>query len=195
MVKVPDVQGDPWTQVRTVHDFPADELVSSLQKSIRRGLAENAALVAYEMFSTSPELEEHLWRRLEIISVEDVGFGNPDAPVLIHTLNEFRQRASRDTPDRVIFLVHAVRVLAHSRKDRTSDEMATWVRFTVDSGETLPEVFDVALDMHTRRGQEMGRGFMQWFTQGAHVANEIPNRDLTYRERVLAILERDGQNG
>jgi replication-associated recombination protein RarA len=191
MIKVPDIQNDPWNQVKTVHGFSADELVSSLQKSIRRGLVENAALVAYEMFLTSPELEDHLWRRLEIISVEDVGFGRIEAPLLIQTLNDFRQRTSRDTPDRVIFLVHAVRLLSSSPKDRTSDEMATWVRHAVDSGETLPEVFDVALDMHTRRGQEMGRGFLQWFTEGAQVANEIPNRDLTYRKRVLAILEQE----
>jgi replication-associated recombination protein RarA len=190
-VRIPDISNDPWNKVQTVHGFSADELVSSLQKSIRRGLVENAALVAYEMFATSPELEEHLWRRLEIISVEDVGFGNLDAPLLVHTLNDFRQRASRDAPDRVIFLIHAVRVLASSRKDRTSDEMATWVRHAVDGGEKLPEVFDVALDMHTKRGQEMGRGFLQWFTEGARVENEIPDRDLTYRERVLAILERE----
>jgi replication-associated recombination protein RarA len=191
-VKIPDIGDDPWNKVQTAHGFSADELVSSLQKSIRRGLVENAALVAYEMFATSAALEEHLWRRLEIISVEDIGFGNLDAPLLVHTLNDFRQRASRTTPDRVIFLIHAVRILASSQKDRTSDEMATWVRHAVDSGETLPEVFDVALDMHTKRGQEMGRGFMQWFTEGARVENEIPDRDLTYRERVLAILEREG---
>jgi replication-associated recombination protein RarA len=188
MPKVPDISADPWNKVTTVHGFSADELVSSLQKSIRRGLIENAALVAYEMFATSPELEEHLWRRLEIISVEDVGFGRLDAPLLINTLNDFRLRAPRDTPDRVIFLIHAIRVLASSPKDRTSDEMATWVRHVVDGGEKLPQVPDVALDMHTRRGQEMGRGFTQWFTEGATVQNEIPNRDLTYRERVLAIL-------
>lgn len=191
-MKIPDIGDDPWNKVQTAHGFSADELVSSLQKSIRRGLVENAALVAYEMFATSAALEEHLWRRLEIISVEDIGFGNLDAPLLVHTLNDFRQRASRTTPDRVIFLIHAVRILASSQKDRTSDEMATWVRHAVDSGETLPEVFDVALDMHTKRGQEMGRGFMQWFTEGARVENEIPDRDLTYRERVLAILEREG---
>jgi replication-associated recombination protein RarA len=192
MIEVPNIQDDPWNRVTTVHGFSADELVSSLQKSIRRGLVENAALVAYEMFATSPELEDHLWRRLEIISVEDVGFGRLDAPLLIHTINDFRLRASRDTADRVIFLIHAVRVLASSPKDRTSDEMATWVRQMVDSGEKLPYVPDVALDMHTRQGQEMGRGFRQWFTEGAQVANEIPDRDLTYRERILAILEAEG---
>lgn len=190
-MQVPDLQHDPWTRVQSIHGFAADELVSALQKSIRRGLAENAALVAYEMFASGPELEDHVWRRLEIISVEDVGFGNLDAPVLIRTLNDFRHHVPRESADRLIYLIHAVRVLAASPKDRTSDEMANWVRRAVESGEASPEVFDVALDMHTRRGQEMGRDFSHWFSEGAQVSNEIPDRDLTYRKRVQALLERE----
>jgi hypothetical protein len=70
--------------------------------------------------------------------------------------------------------------------------MTTWIREATAAGEARPEVFDLALDMHTRRGQELGRGFQHWFGQGALVENEIPNRDLTYRERVQAILDREG---
>ena len=87
-MSVPPHQTDPWTRVRTVDDLPADEVISSLQKEIRRGLTENAALLAYEMLTTSPELEEYLWGRLQVISVEDVGFGNAEAPVPIGVLAE-----------------------------------------------------------------------------------------------------------
>ena len=59
---------DPWTLVETVHGFNVDEVTSAFQKSIRRGLVENALLLAYEMTSTSPELEEHLWARLTVIN-------------------------------------------------------------------------------------------------------------------------------
>jgi replication-associated recombination protein RarA len=191
-VEGPKVERDPWTRVQTIHGFWADELVSALQKSIRRGLVENAALVAYEMYASGPECENQVWSRLQIMSVEDVGFGNPSAPVLIHALDGFRQRADRQTADRLIYLIHAVRVLALSDKDRTSDEMATWVRHAVDQGEARPDVFDDALDMHTRRGRELGRDYQHWFSQGARVEHEIPNRDLTYRRRVQAILEQGG---
>ena len=191
-MSVPNLHDDPWTRLRTVHGFAADELFSTLQKSIRRGLAENAVLVAYEMFVSGPEFEDQVWRRLEIISVEDVGFGRLDAPLLIHALDDFRRRAARESPDRLIYLVHAVRLLALSQKDRTSDEMANWVRQAVDGGSAQPDVFDDALDMHTRRGQEMGRDFRHWFTQGARVENELPDRDQTYRTRILDLLEREG---
>ncbi|MBV9353930.1 MAG: AAA family ATPase [Chloroflexi bacterium] len=163
-----------------------------MQKSIRRGLVENAALVAYELYASGAEAEDQVWSRLRIISVEDVGFGNLNAPLLIQALDEFRRSTSRQTPDRLIFLVHAVRVLATSQKDRTSDEMATWVRQAVERGEAQPDVFDVALDMHTRRGREMGRDFRHWFAEGARVENEIPDRDLTYRRRLEASLDRPG---
>src|SRR3954451_6300350 len=149
-MKEPDVQADPWGAVQTKHGFAADELISALQKSIRRGLVENAVLVAYELFASGPEFEDHVWRRLEIISVEDVGLGRPDAPVIVRTLEEFRRAAARESPDRLIYLVHAVRLLALSPKDRTSDEMATWVRRVVDEGLARPEVLDDMLDMHTR---------------------------------------------
>jgi len=67
---------DPWVDVRTRHDFPADEVISALQREIRRGNTESGALLAYEMVTTSPEMEAYLWRRLLAISVEDVGLGS-----------------------------------------------------------------------------------------------------------------------
>ncbi len=44
---------DPWQKVKTYHDLPADEVISALQKEIRRGHTENAARLAYELIQTS----------------------------------------------------------------------------------------------------------------------------------------------
>lgn len=186
-----DADSDPWTRVETIHGFRADELISTLQKSIRRGLDENAALVAYELYATSAELEEHVWRRLEVISVEDVGLANPQAAVLVNALYAMHRRVDRTYGDRFLFLVHAVRVLAGSTKDRSTDEMANWIKRVVDSGARAPEVPDVAYDMHTRRGRELGRGILHFLHEGAIVEPEWTDRDRTYRERLLALLEAD----
>lgn len=67
---------DPWQKVKTIGGFDADLVISALQKEIRRGNEENAVLIAYEMFSTSLPLEDFLWTRLHVISVEDIGFAN-----------------------------------------------------------------------------------------------------------------------
>jgi hypothetical protein len=98
-------------------------------------------------------------------------------------------RAAEGSPDRLIYLIHAVRVLALSPKDRSADEMQNWLRRAVDSGAVRPEVFDDAIDMHTLRGQEMGRDFLHWYTNGARVENELPDRNQNYRQRFLEMLQ------
>jgi replication-associated recombination protein RarA len=184
-----DLPTDPWVKVKTEHDFNADEVISAFQKSIRRGLLENALLLAYEMYSTSPELEEHLWARLSVISAEDVGSGNFFEPVVVNSLYTMHLRVPRTAGDRFLFAAHAVRLLATSPKDRTTDELVNWARLMIDIRGERPEIPDVAYDMHTRRGQEMGRGLAHFLKEGARVENERPGRDTTYRQRLLAAIE------
>ncbi len=123
---------DPWTLVKTIHGLNADEVISSFQKSIRRGLLENAVLLAYEMSITSAELEEHLWTRLMVISVEDVGNGSFMEPVIVDALYRMHQRYPRGAGDRFLFATHAIRLLATGQKDRITDEMVNWAKLEVD---------------------------------------------------------------
>jgi replication-associated recombination protein RarA len=171
------------------HDFPADEIISALQKEIRRGHTENAALLAYEMLITSPELEAYLWQRLQVISVEDVGYGNLQAPILIETLFQMHQRLPRPRGDRYLFAIHAVRVLCQSQKERGSDDLLNWISRAVADQGVRPEIPDYALDMHTRRGQEMGRDYAHFLHEASRVAPELPDADTTYRDRLLALLK------
>jgi replication-associated recombination protein RarA len=180
---------DPWVDVQTFHGFPADQVISALQKEIRRGHAENAVLLAYEMCLTSPALEDYLWQRLQVISVEDVGFGAPNAPVLLNALVQMVGRFDRCVGERKLFAVHAVRYLCQCQKDRSSDEMINWVKHAVESGEARPRIPDYALDMHTALGQARGRGLRHFYEQGAKLDPELPDRDLTYRRRVMELLD------
>jgi replication-associated recombination protein RarA len=175
--------GDPWTLVRTLHDFPADEIISSLQKEIRRGNTENAALLAYEMLTTSAEMEEYLWGRLQVISVEDVGFGNVSAPVLIETLFQMHHRLPRPRGDRYLYAIHAVRFLCQCQKERGSDDLLNWMNRTG----ALPAIPDYAIDMHTRRGQEMGRDYAHFLNEASKVSPELPDRDTTYLDKLKAM--------
>jgi len=187
---VPHHSQDPWTRVRTLNDFQADEVISSLQKEIRRGNTENAALLACEMLLTSAELEEFLWFRLQVISVEDVGYGNIQAPILIDTLYRMHERIPRPHHDRFMYAIHAVRVLAQSEKERGSDELKNWAMGTLEEG-TLPQIPDYALDMHTQRGQQMGRDFLHFLTEASKVTPEIPDRDTTYLQRLIDKAKQD----
>lgn len=180
---------DPWASRRTSHDFPADEVISAIQKEIRRGNTENAALLAYELLLTSEQAEDYLWLRLQVISVEDVGYGQLDAPVLVHTLEQMRRNFPREHGDRFLFAIHAVRFLCGCQKDRSSDELLTWIRLAVGKGGVRPRIPDYALDMHTTAGQARGRGLRHFLEHAAQVVPELPGRDTTYRERVMALLD------
>ena len=176
---------DPYTRLTSPRGIPVDQLVSVLQKDIRRGHADNAVLAAYEMLTTSPEVAEHMWHRLKVIAVEDVGLGEPLAPVLLNSLHENYRAATGG--EQAMMTVHAVRFLAAAKKDRTSSEHTDLVIHQVESGEAVVSVPDYALCVHTRAGQEMGRGLLQWWENGAQVSNELETADHSYRDRLLEI--------
>lgn len=182
-----DYNGDPWTLVRTRHDLPADEVISALQKEIRRGNTENAALLAYEMLITSAELEAYLWGRLQVISVEDIGLGNPQAPVLIEALYQMHHRLSRPLGDRYLFAIHAVRFLCGCQKERGSDDLLNWMRRATEAGTARPTIPDYAIDLHTARGQSIGRDYQHFLEEASKVIPEMPGRDLTYLDRLIAL--------
>lgn len=179
---------DPWVQVTTLHGFAADQVISALQKEIRRGHVENACLLAYEMYLTSAELEAYLWKRLLVISVEDVGLGDPQAALQVHTLYQMHNTTGRGEGDRLLFAIHAVRYLCACQKDRSTDEMVNWMIHEVQGG-TRPEIPDYALDMHTAKGKEMGRSKRHFWEVGARLEPESPTRNRTYYERMMRILD------
>jgi hypothetical protein len=185
--RVPAFTEDAWTRIVSLHGLPGDELRSALQKSIRRGMLENALLVGYELFQSGLEAERMLWERLQIISVEDVGYGRVDAPVIVDALHRMHSQFAWPGGDRFLFAAHAIRLLVTSPKDRTTDELANWISHLADDQGIRPEIPDVALDVHTRRGQLMGRGLTHFLAEGAQVNNELEDRDLTYRKRLLAL--------
>ncbi|MFT5194283.1 MAG: replication-associated recombination protein RarA [Candidatus Promineifilaceae bacterium] len=180
---------DPWQAVTTFNGLKADHVISALQKEIRRGNSENAALLAYEMVITSPALEDFLWQRLMVISVEDVGFGEPSAPILINSMHQMLGTFDRSVGERRLFAVHAVRYLCNCAKDRSSDEMINWMIHGVDKGTLRPTIPDYALDMHTKDGQAMGRGKQHFWEEGAKIRPELPDRDKGYLAKIQELLE------
>lgn len=185
---------DHWQKCQTISGLAADLVISALQKEIRRNHAENAATLAYEMLITSEEMEEYLWFRLKTISVEDIGFGNIFAPVLIGQLDTMR-RTVKQAGDRGLLAIHAVRYLCQSEKDRSSDEMYNWIMKEYKRGNLKPIIPDYAVDKHTLKGQQEGRTEDDFYSTGSQVSPEYKDRDRTYRERVMKILEENKNIG
>lgn len=168
---------DPWTNVTTRNGIPGDEIISMLQKSIRRNLPHNALCAAYEMYITSPQFEDKMWRRLLAISVEDIGFGNTEAPNLIYTLNNIRKEFPYTDGDRPMFFVHAIRFLCVQHKERSSDNVKNMIikEFKHGRGAVVP---DYAYDVHTIKGRAMGRDEIHFLTDASIVIPQLEGEDI-----------------
>ena len=178
---------DPWSKITTRNGYAGDEVISALQKSIRRGLEEQACMFAYEMYISSPQLEEKLWRRLLTISVEDIGMGNPMAAIMVNNLYQMSKQFDYADGDKPMYFIHAIRYLCSSEKDRSSDLLKNICIKSFAMGK-FPEIPDYALDKHTQRGQAMGRDSFHFLNEASKV---YPQKEVDndYKVRYAKILE------
>lgn len=147
--------------------------LSCLQKEIRRGNEQEAYWWALEI---EDGYTASLWRRLRIISVEDVGLGNPDAARIIETLERFywiEQQLEEKKHSERVFLAQAILLLCRSAKSRGADDLMAFIGHRKFSEGWKPEIPDYALDAHTAQGKAMGRGLEHWTTEGCVVFPEI----------------------
>lgn len=170
----------PFTQ----NGYALGEVISALQKDIRRGNEEQALYWCLEMV---PRYEMYLWRRLLVIVNEDIGIANPDLMVQVAALRaqffEFRE-LGKDGTCRLI-LANVILLMCRSPKVRTADHFQRvvtqqWVDMAAASQQLA--IPDYALDKHTARGKRMGRGFEHWVDVGCELANPAEVED-PYRER------------
>ena len=100
---------NPWENAKTVNGLTADEIISMLQKAVRRGLEEDAVDAAYELYLTSRELEHVMWRRLIMIAMEDIGFGDLQAVNIVYSYYQAKDLFERDNGDRQLPFIQAIR--------------------------------------------------------------------------------------
>lgn len=171
-------------QVLTVNGYDMFEVVSAMQKSIRRGKEEDAMYWGVELFESG--MAPYAWKRLIIIAMEDIGLANPDAIVQIKTLKDVYDTMTKEDKKgqyRLPF-VQAILYLVHSPKSRICDwALGFW--FDNNTCQAIKkEIPDYALDAHTRRGKKMGKGIKEFFTEGSLLENHHPfSNEETYKAR------------
>ena len=142
--------------VKTQNGRDFYELLSALQKCIRRGLEYKAVRFAVEIEDFNPTA---LWNKLETIASEDIGLVNPLMPILIEVLRKQYGKAKENLQrleknEHRIFLVNAVVCLCHSSHSRITDDLL-WIAYNEMGLEPIP---DFALDgIHTVRETKEGR--------------------------------------
>ncbi len=181
-----------YADVRSVHGYPMDLCVAALQKHIRRGETEPAVRVAFEMAMTSPYFCEWMWKRLRLISVEDICFGEPRAQIVVDALDRIRREFYRDGGIHPMYFTHAIRYLCQCRKERGSCDLEHVMERRIARGEMPVQLPDYVFDKHTARGQAMGRGEAHFLEQGAVVEPPFPTADGDYADQLLAFA-REGE--
>ena len=160
---------DPWAATTSKHGISCDLLISAMQKCIRRGQEELAMRFAYELYITSSFHEEKMWNRLLVIPVEDIGFGDPNALMIVKTLNDMRKEFPYLDGDRPIFFLYAIRYLCKCKKERSTDHIKNIIMKENEKGE-IPEIPDYAIDMHTNKGRfELKRDVFYFLDEASKV--------------------------
>lgn len=153
--------------VQSEHGYNMFEVVSALQKAIRRGQEEKAMYWALEFL---PKKESYLWRRLLVIASEDIGLASPETLCLVTSQAQawFMGRKLGGGDELKVILANAILAMCRAPKSRLADEFQTVISSRSVRGprETIP---DEALDIHTWRGKQMGRGIEFFLDVGAQL--------------------------
>jgi replication-associated recombination protein RarA len=168
----------------TKHGYDHYELLSALQKSIRRGMEYEAVHFAVELEEFNPTM---LWNRLRLIACEDVGPANPLMPVLIDVLqkNYLAEKSKLSESSYKLYLVDAVVCLCFSQKSRISDDLLNVVYTEREREEKFPPIPEFALDKHTACGKALGKGIEDFFSEGNKLENEAFHNRYTERAKEL----------
>ena len=152
------------------------DLLSALQKDIRRGNEKRAVFWATETESMGSKQTSALWNRLKIIAIEDIGPANQIAPVVIKALEiqyfDLKKTNNKKKPERLP-LVNAVLFLSGSLKSRIVDNLLTVVYGERDLEKKCPEIPKEYKDMHTKDGVKGQVGIENFFDESAKLDLEV----------------------
>lgn len=176
---------------------------SALQKMIRRGLEEDALVVAVGLFDNGYGMA--LARRLPMIAAEDVGLAAPDVVARVCMfcmtwLTLKKEAGVKKMPDSLPLLL-AVMLMCRSEKNRECDDAGVVIRELIKRGEkTVKDVItnheELIVDSHTRRGKQALRriatdtgrpydelAWRQFYEEGAvlHPLKEINGNPYAHR--------------
>ena len=156
------------------------QLLSALQKDIRRGNEEQALFWAIQLERYNYRM---LWRRLEIIASEDIGLANPTMPVMIHTLKQqYYDVVGESKSDSYrLFLANAILQLCRSEKSRLVDDTVWKTYWEYYNGIKYP-IPDYARQPHSCTNMS-DEEFESWYETVFKLENEANNILNPYRNQ------------
>lgn len=144
-------------ELKCVGGYQFDELTSAMQKCIRRSEEYEACFFAYVLHKSG--YYKYVWKRLLIITSEDVGLANPMAINIIMNLKQSYdfcvESKNRQSLTAYTILFQAVMYLSRSFKTREADSLANLIEDEYTKNERRIPVPEHAIDPHTAVGKQM----------------------------------------
>jgi replication-associated recombination protein RarA len=153
----------------TKNGLPAMACVSAMQKAIRRGMEREAMEFAVELMHTSKAFHSMVCNRLEVICHEDLDtLAAPHVfPFVAATVAASRERYAKSIGEARLMVGNAIRAMCRSPKSRAGCHFAAAIGLRSMLEDFAPTTPDYALDMHTMKGNAMGRGLDHFGKEGA----------------------------
>lgn len=160
---------------KTKNGYEFFEVTSAFQKSVRRGLEDDALYWGLELYKSG--YREYVWKRIMVMTSEDIGLAEPELPTRINALYNFFSLFNKDEKQKefgnnVLFVVQAILHIVRAKKSRLVDETCTLHFMFCEKHFGIKEIPDYALDMHTRRGRAKGRAENHFYQEAGKLANK-----------------------
>lgn len=180
-------------EITTQKGYNGSEVISALQKCVRRGMEDDALFWAVELYESG--YAEWCWKRLRIMSSEDIGLAEPNISSEIWALYQMFVLSAKNKEDKAepqrLFLTHAVFKLCRAKKSRLIDWalIFAWLKHPYRK----QEIPDVALDKHTARGRLFKRGWFHFFEEGSKLIIHEPQiSEAEYKELAREAISNKG---
>ena len=176
-------------QLPTPNGFNPYELMSGLQKFIRRGLEEEALYCFYELEAAN--LYNVAQNRLAIIIYEDCGIENPELlnsiPFHIEQMNKWYK--SKNGAWRLV-LGNIILQACRGKRSRIADYFVCSVAFRRVNGWVLDlNKHDYIFDKHTSKGKKLGRGMKHFFDEAVKIVYNPTKTCDEYRQLEMDNIE------
>lgn len=159
-------------RIKTINDFDFFEVSSAFQKSIRRGIENEAIRWGIELFESN--YAKYLWDRMFVIASEDIGLAEPDFITRLVSMKQSYDYLEKNRPKKVskrLVLLQAIISMVHAKKSRYID--LCYSVYWIEDRKNIAncEIPDYAYDMHTLKGKIKGRGLEHFYKEGALINN------------------------
>jgi len=177
------------------HHYNDDELISALQKSIRRGSEEDALYFSLELGQESKSGMGTLLSRLKVIAYEDIGPADPTVVTSVScALFDMADMYKKQTGEWKMVLSYIILLLCRAKKSRISCNFLSTIVHEWSDTPKKREIPDYAIDMHTTRGRQIGRkktsslGKTHFIKEGSKLQKETEEFVDIYKKTAESLL-------